>query len=484
MRAELVGLRSRLPAIAIFACIAALGQSAEAEGIDAQTNAQAKAHAKAGNEYLNKDLYREALEEFQKAMTLKRTRGAMASVASTLKLLGRYDESLELFEQILREFKDLPGPFATKINSEMVELNAMMGTLVLTGEVPKDASVFIDDRLRGKLPLLEPIRLSRGIRTIRIQKERFPAIIRTEDIRSGIENRINVAVFARYGYVSIREKHNWPLLVEIDGKDVGTSPWEGLVEAGRRRIRLHGFVDVDALITCDVPDYRVGQEQAATDSSIKVVSSVSTVPIDLYEETSLVLKAIDVDTFLRIESTPDNAIVMIDYTQVGMTPWRGRLPLGQHVVEVNAAGYNAVRQRVMLERLKEREVTVVLEPSFAGNTFSARKRVAWISGYTLGLLGISFGTITGILATNAVDEIRERCGGTTCAQNERTNLQRANTLANYSTVSFLAAGASVVAGTIAILIPEPKPIATDSGSISTVIQAQFGLGGFNLKASF
>jgi hypothetical protein len=479
MASPVHGFWGRVAAAAFCAALLCGGPAwgESAADADAKATAEAKAHAKAGSELVRKERFREALEEFQKAMALKRTRGAVGSVASTLKMLGRYDDALDLYEELLREFKELPPAFLAKVNAEMAELRAMMGTVVLAGDAPSEGAVFIDDRLRGKLPLAAPLRVARGIRSIRVEKQGFEPITATVEVGAGQESRVELRATIRQGHLVVREKHNWPLRVEVDGKDVGISPWNGLVEPGTHAVRLHGFMGQEALLRCEVPEPRPGEPPVALESGVKMQSPRVKAEVKLYDRTEVVLGAEGVDALLRVESTPRTAILMIDYGQVGLTPWEGRLPLGDHVIEVSADGYATAKQTVKLERLNDRQLGVVLQPltKTEPKVPGPGRAATIVSGYGVGALGLGLGAVTGLLARQALVDIETRCGGRQCTLAEEANLNEAKTLATVSTAGFVVGGAFVLIGTVALFVTRPK---------DTAVRARLGLSGLVVEGSF
>jgi len=422
-------------------------------GANSDAVERAKAHAKAGSDFLKKEQYREALEEFRKALALKRTRGAVGSVASTLKLLGRYDEALETYEELLEDFIDLPASFLGKVNTEVTELRAMMGTLVVHGDAPSGAALFVDDRLRGRLPLTAPLRLTQGVRTIRVEKEGFDPITATIEVVAGEERRVELRATTPRGRLIVREKHNWPLYVEVDGKDVGVAPWNGLVDPGAHRVRVHGFLGLDTLVTCDVPELKPGEIAEPAESGVKMESPTMKTDVHLYEESEIVLGATEMDGSLRVDSTPKGALVMVDYGQVGLTPWEGRLPLGEHVIEVGADGFVSSKQTVKLERRKDRELGVVLSPQIKVETprlSPTRMAVMW-SGFGAGVVGFGTGILTGKIAGDRLQSLETRCGGTKCPQSEASNLTTIGLLAGVSTSGFVLGTAGVLVGSLSLL---------------------------------
>ncbi len=472
-------------ALATLAFGPSFAHSAEPEPA-ADSVEQAKAHAKAGTAFLQKDQYREALEEFRKAMALKRTRGAVGSVASTLKLLGQYDESLETYEDLLNEFKDLPAPFLAKVNAEVAELRAMMGTLTVHGDTPAGSTLFVDDRLRGRFPLPEPLRLARGIRNVRLEKDGFEPIAATVDIVASQERRLELKATTRRGRLTVRERHNWPLQVEIDGRDMGLAPWTGFTEPGEHRVRIHGFLGLETLATCDVPEANPGETLESPRSGVKMESPRSKTFVELYQDTEIVLSAVDTDASLRVESTPPGALVMVDYGQVGLTPWEGRVPIGEHIIEVNADGFYPTKQTVIIERRKERDLAVVLSPKTSPKlgSLSKTRLVLAFSGLGLGLVGIGTGIATGRVADTQLKELAARCGGTTCTQAETPQLNQISALATTSTTAFVLGTAGIVGGSLAwVIMPARKKVGLNNRWLPN-LDVRMGLSGFQIEGKF
>jgi hypothetical protein len=449
---------SRFSAVCVFALVcvslealAAPGSRPKATTADMTSEeVEARARFDQGLSHFDKQEYREALEQFRKSIEKKKTRNAMGYVASCLKQLGQYDDALDQYEQMRRDYPSLPAATEAKVVADMAELAGLVGSLVVTGDTPAGASLFIDDRLRGKLPLDKPLRVSAGRRAVRVEREGFEPITATVDVKAGKENEAQLAARARKGRLVVTEKHNWALRVEVDGADVGVTPYRGLVDVGEHQVRLRGYMSAEALSACDAP-------AAAATEGAKVASGVEAAVVRLYEETPVVLGAEEQDASLRVASTPPGAQVVIDRNAVGKAPWDGRLPLGEHEIEVRASGFVSARQTVRLERRKQREISVALkrEPDREAELRAARNtRVGVGTGLAYGAGAVGFGVfaVAGGLALEKAKELKARCGAR-CPSTETANLSSASTLGTVSTVGLVAAGVGAVAGTIVLLLP-------------------------------
>jgi tetratricopeptide (TPR) repeat protein len=205
--------------------------------------AAAKVFREKGLDHFKKKEYAQAIEAFQKALALQRTAGAMAQMASSLNALGRYDEALRWYETVLEEFPKASTGLRSKVNGEMTDLVAKVGTIAVEGDVIPGARLFVDSRDVGALPLETPVRVLAGVHEVRAEKPGFAAIKVSVEVSAGQPSVAKLVAPKREGKLEIREKHNWRLHIEIDGKDVGLSPQSIPVEVGRasRAIaRVHG----------------------------------------------------------------------------------------------------------------------------------------------------------------------------------------------------------------------------------------------------
>jgi hypothetical protein len=446
--------------------------------------AEATAHFNKGDEHFNKGEYREAYDEYRQSMSFKKTKAAMVNAASCLRQLGRYDEALEQYEELRREFPSLPAKFEEKVAPAMLELQGLVGTLILAGDAPPGAVLFVDDRLRGKLPLEKPLRISVGSHGVRVEKDGFDPIAGTVEVKAGQENVAQLQARVKKGRLVVSEKHNWALNVEVDGKDVGVTPWKALVDPGEHQVRLHGYMGVEALAACEAPSVKP-EERAAAQKGTKMASKVATAIVEVYAEKEVVLGAEEQDAPLRVESTPSGASVRIDSKEMGRTPWEGRLPLGGHGIEVSAGGFFPVEQRVKLERRKQQGLAVVLErePDTAG---LRRARSAGLGvAYGVGALGLGVFAVSGVLALVKMKDVSSRCNGAVCRPSEQGGLDAVHALGRTATAGLVIGGVGVATGTIILLAVRPGADRRPQPAGGVAFRAGVaGLGRFNLEGSF
>lgn len=135
---------------------------------------RAEEHFSRGLAFYEKSAWDPALAEFLASRTLYPTRSATKNAALCLRALSRYDESLEMFEALLREFPDLADADRTQAQQAVAELTGLVGNVELRG-VPVGATVSVDARpvssqvTQGRVTE----RVSAGARTVRVFKDGF-----------------------------------------------------------------------------------------------------------------------------------------------------------------------------------------------------------------------------------------------------------------------------------------------------------------------
>lgn len=101
----------------------------------------------------------------------------------------------------------------------------------------RGAKIYIDDKLIGEVPLEEPIALSPGTHTVRLQKRGFNSYIDTIKIADGEQRELEADLVPSGGVVKI--KCNVPRSqVLLDGKPIGRTPFDGDVTPGKHTLQV------------------------------------------------------------------------------------------------------------------------------------------------------------------------------------------------------------------------------------------------------
>ncbi|MEP7124255.1 MAG: PEGA domain-containing protein [Byssovorax sp.] len=125
------------------------------------------------------DLYRQSLGE---APTWRATMNA----AFCLDKLGRYDEALEMSEDIITLFAtELPAAERSSVQAAIKGLLQKVGSFEIKANVI--GAISVDGRLLGQLPrgLSRLVRVNPGKHTVRIFKDGFQPFVSTEEVAAG-----------------------------------------------------------------------------------------------------------------------------------------------------------------------------------------------------------------------------------------------------------------------------------------------------------
>ncbi len=131
---------------------------------------EAREHFQRGLSLFDTEAWDPALAEFKRAHELYPTRAALKNAAQCLRLLRRYDEALDAFEELLA----LPN--LSKDEQELGEreasaLRKLVGSVVIA-DAAAGASIVIDGRPRGTTPAA-PLRVAIGTHAVRVSREGF-----------------------------------------------------------------------------------------------------------------------------------------------------------------------------------------------------------------------------------------------------------------------------------------------------------------------
>lgn len=449
----------------------------ETAPVSPKTAAEAKKLRDEAFKFFEKKEYAQAVELYQKATALERKVGAMANMASALKELGRYEEALLWYETLLAEFPNAKAKTRETAEEERKLLLSKFGTIEVEGDVIKGARLFVDKRDVGELPLQAPVRVLEGMHDIRAEKPGFRPIKASIEVTGGKASIAKLVAKEREGKLEIREKHNWLMRVEIDGRDEGLTPLSKIVPVGEHRIRLRGYMQPDALLLCETP-------QQSVDMGARMESEEKPVTVGLFETQTVELSAEDMDASLHIESMPPGARLWIDGHDVGPTPWDKRLPLGEHAIEVRAKGYFVAKQKVTLERRKQRELSISLERVPEPPGFWTGRNVGTVAGLGVGLVGLGIFGITGGLALQNASELKDVCREGTCPKGKEGQLAETRTLGNAALAGIIVGGVGLAAGGAVWIFAAPPKEQKRETRERAGVRVRVGLGGLSAEGRF
>ena len=309
---------------------------------------EARMHFEQGLAHFDRDEWSAALAEFLQSRALFPTRAATKDAAICLRKERRFDESLDMYEALLREFPDLSQDDRALAVREIDELRSSIGGVDLRVTEP-GASIVVDGRDRGTTPLHAPLRVGAGSHVIRVYKDGFLPFERQIDVAGRRLTRVDVRLqaYGQAGRLRVNEEQGRALDLVVDGVVIGKTPWEGSLPVGSHSVVLRG---AGAL----------GTQPAL-------------VPVRINDLTPITLQAEELQSEARIEPTPLGATVAIDGVVVGSGVWEGRLRAGSHKVEVAADGFLASTRALVLARNAHAKLAVELERDSSSTLWSSRR---------------------------------------------------------------------------------------------------------------
>jgi hypothetical protein len=358
-----------------------------------------------------------------------------------------------------------------------------VGTVEVKGDGLAGATLSIDDRERGTLPLAA-LRVSKGSHRIRITKAGFDPILVTVEIKPQQNNVVPIDIASSRGRLTVKEQHGFALRVEIDGKDRGVTPFDEPIEPGQHRVRLVGFIKLTDLLECTVPKEGPASRPEPALDWVAMESTQETITVKPYDTTPLTLLAGDADAPLRITSTPAGATVMIDQKVVGKTPWASPLPLGEHAVRLSAEGHFPARQAVTLEKRKQPVLHFQLEHEPDTAALRRSRNIGAGLAYGVGGLGIGVFAVTGALALDKVGTLQTLCPERSCNRKDNGELEAASALGTASTIGLVVGGLGLAAGTAVLFLVQPGGQQRPAAGLPASIGVALGPGGLAALGSF
>jgi hypothetical protein len=428
----------------------AAAPSADAQEVS-ERRALALVHQANGVAYRKREQWGAALTEFLEARRLYPEAWQSTSNAVVcLQKLQRYDEALDLYETLLRDYGEkLSTEAKESAERHLFEVQELVSTIDVKG-AEDGASIIINGRFRGIFPLNAPLRVGPGRHEIRAYKEGFDPFGASVDLTGKQAVVVTLASQSTGGRLRVTEQRGRLLDVLVDGAVVGKTPWEGTVSVGEHVVLLRGSIDLDDVSVCAPGDaaQAPGKIVSAPLTSVELGTQPVRVPVRLRELAPLTLTAEALDTWIRIEPVPAGATVAIDSEVVGRGTWEGRLRVGEHKVEVAADGFVPETRVVNLETRNRKLVKVEL----GRDPLSAlwRKPGSLVPAgvaYGIGLAGLGVFGVTGIMALNKITDVRLRCQNTLCPTKEADNIEAARVLGTASTIGLVVGGVGLAAGT-------------------------------------
>lgn len=305
-----------------------------------------------GNELRKAGNWAGALELYLQSRELAPSVPNTQNAAVCLSELGRYDEALEMYERLLAEFRDELDPENKKIIAEeTARLRAKTGSVDVSSNV--GGQLVIDGRPRGKLPLVAPVRVLPGTRSVRVIKSGYAPFSRDVPVTVGQTVRVDAALelLENAGLVKVDSVDLAGAEIYIDGARVGRAPWEGMLQPGEHWavIRKGDFGTAPLRVT------------VVAGQTAKLAPALGALGPEL-----------------QIATQPTSARLRIGDVDVGTGSWTGRLPIGSIRVSATDEGYLAMKEQLTITADGPRQRELVLPIDDAHPRWRHTERYVWV----------------------------------------------------------------------------------------------------------
>lgn len=262
----------------------------------------------------------------------------MPSIANTLNAaicmneLGRDDEALELYEELLTRFREqLSESDRAAIVPETARLRSVLGSVDV---VSKDnGQLVLDGRPRGQLPLLTPIRARPGKHELVVVRDGYESFATTVEVKAQEATRVSVSLVPLRISGRLRVEGDPGVELFVDGARLGVLPWEGALAPGPHAVWI------------------TSGDKGTAPAKLTIVDG---------QVTLLRPQALPLGPEIVIAARPETTQLRLGEVTLGGGRFRGRLPIGRHRLVATETGYFTLEQYVDIRPDGPTELPVVL----------------------------------------------------------------------------------------------------------------------------
>jgi formylglycine-generating enzyme required for sulfatase activity len=234
-------------------------------------------------------------------------------------------------------------PLAEKVeitstgSSYSFSMEKLPGLIDLTS-TPAGVAVLVDETPVGETPL-QKVEIAAGSRKIRFEHERYLPTERMIEIKGfGEKQSLQVELEPAWAVIALQTEPAGALL-SVDGKELGSTPLELELVAGRRQLVFSK------------------EKFSPLDIELSVEAGVNMAPA-VYQLTPAPAR-------VAISSTPSGATVTVDGSFKGLTPLSIVLPPDdEQDIRMTLAGHHPASRKLQLAPEESRELAVKLEPQY------------------------------------------------------------------------------------------------------------------------
>ncbi|HEY4157500.1 MAG TPA: PEGA domain-containing protein, partial [Polyangiaceae bacterium] len=182
--------------------------------------------------------YREALAAYSQAYELSHDPALLYNQGRALQALGAYAGALQKLQVFQGQAPAELRARVPRLAELIAELSAHTALLNVRGNVP-GSRVLLNHVELGKLPLAPPPRVDAGNATLEVQADGYSTFQRAVELPAGGTLVLDVALIPTNRSARLVVLSPTPrAFVSVDGKPIGNTPTELVVEAGPHQVTL------------------------------------------------------------------------------------------------------------------------------------------------------------------------------------------------------------------------------------------------------
>ena len=162
---------------------------------------------------------------------------------------------------------------------------------------------------------------------------------------------------------------------------------------------------------------------------------------------------------------PTNATatkIVLDGVQVTDQATLQKVQKGRHSLRIESAGFEPFQQDIDVAAGQTSTLNIALSPvkkpaPVKTDVEPSGRSSAWMwTGFGVGAVGLTVGSITGAMSLSKVSDLDSKCLNKRCTPSEQSNIDSAKTLGNVSTVAFIVGGVGLGFGLYELFSTPPK----------------------------
>lgn len=224
--------------------------------------ARARVHFDHGLRLTRRSLWQAALVEFEESLRLFPTAVAAYNRALCLRRLYRYPETITALEEYLEGYADeIDSRRREVVEGLLVEIRALLTEVTVEVSQP-GATIIVDSEDVGVSPLSRPLLMLSGPHEVVVRLDGYRRVRRDVVVVAGRGTTESFELEPEANLGRLRVEANVDdAVVLVDGHEVGTVPYLGVLSAGNHRVEVSASGFQPALQTVSIT---AGEDRIAT----------------------------------------------------------------------------------------------------------------------------------------------------------------------------------------------------------------------------